>query len=604
MSIISSTITSAIVKKALDFLLKPLTEEFIKQMKYKSEEKKKIDLLYKNINRYALNKYKDFSKTKTFLHRNEPVDFDKVYFNISLQKIEALITKKTKSDISVVNVNSFFYENNGCVSLISFAGSGKTMLTKKIFLDSIRQHENIKKIPILLELRNINSSIQEHLESILDVNDDISKKLLKFLFEQGLFIFLFDGYDEISLEKKKNLTYDIEKFVNSYDKNYFLITSRPQAGIENFSKFTNYRLKDLNDKQINEFVTKQLYDKKLAEKIISVIEESKTKKVINEYLKNPLLLSMFILEFENYPEIPTKKSIFYRNVYDTLCTKHDSHTKTGAYQHERKSGLSNENIETILELFSFLSFFEQRYSFDENYLKDKLKTVRNSLNIHFDIDNLIYDLTISISILIHDGEYKFPHRSIQEYFTISYIKKIQKEDNKEKIYQKIPLYSDSNFYNLCEEQDKSSFYKYYVIPKLESIKKNKTEIINNIFQNFYIEINKDRKPKQSSRTVSFEEQIFNIFVNNNLISSTILKLKYDKIPKTYCIEISNSDNLRINFSIYINDPKFYKIICEIGLDEFFIEYTKQIEDKINQLQEIIKFEEQKEESIMNLLKFS
>lgn len=597
------------ISPIINVVLNPCVEEFIKQQKYKNEEKNKISILYENINQYTHSIYNKFSKTKTFLHRNEPVDFDKIYFDISLRKIENIIQNET--DISVENIKDFFLKNNGCISLISYAGSGKTMLTKKIFLNSISQHIYTKKLPIFLELRNINCSIQQHLENILKVDNDISRKTLTKLLEKGSFIFLFDGYDEISLENKKNLTCDIEKFVDSYDKNYFLITSRPQAGTESFSRFTNYSLKDLNNKQINEFILKQLDDKELANKIISVIEENRTNSVITEYLKNPLLLSMFILEFENYPEIPTKKSIFYRNVYDTLCTRHDSFTKTGAYQHEKKSKLPSEIIEKIIELFSFLSFFEQKYSFDKYYLRNKLDIVKNSLKINFDNDDLIYDLTISISILIYDGEYKFPHRSIQEYFATNYIKKIQQEDIKNKIYQKMPLYLDSNFYNLCEEQDKIYFYKYFIIPNLESYIKNfnnmsENDICKRMLKNIKFGFTKDKKARTIEGGLKFREERFvNLFIGIYQISLFNVK-DCDKIPNYFYDETDKDSKstptfYTIDFSKHINDQNFYKTICDIGLKDIIFSYIKKIKDKIEELKRIITSEEEKEKDILKLI---
>lgn len=593
------------VPKILDIVLKPYINKFLKQ----KEVEAKKNLLYENINDYTLSIYNKFSKTKTFLHRNKPVDFDKIYFNISLQKIETFNEKQ--NDVIVGNINNFFSGNNNCVSLISFAGSGKTMLTKKIFLNSISQHADTGKIPIYLELRNINESIHKYLENIFNVNDEISKELLKTLIKEGIFIFLFDGYDEISFENKKTLTCDIEKFVDSYDKNYFLITSRPQAGIESFSRFTNYRLKNLNDKQINEFIERQLLEEKeLAKKIISVIDERKTKTVINEYLKNPLLLSMFILEFRNYPEIPTKKATFYRNVYDTLCTRHDSFTKTGAYQHERESGLSNEDIERILELFSFLSFFEQKYSFNEHYLKNKLKIVKKSLKIEFDIDDLIYDLTTSISILIHDGEYKFPHRSIQEYFTTNYIKKIQKENIKNKIYQKMSLYLDSDFYNLCEEQDKIPFYKYFVIQNLEDYIKNfnamsDDEICKKMLQGLCLGLGRDKKARVFSGGFFSKQELLINRISNAYQFSLFNFKNYDKILD--CFYETKNPNLNlpfsyeIDFSKHINNPEFYNVICNIGLKDIFISHIKEIKKKIIELKEIIAAEEKQEEEILNLI---
>lgn len=48
---------------------------------------------------------------------------------------------------------------------------------------------------------------------------------------------------------------------------------------------------------------------------------------------------------------------------------------------------------------------------------EKIISLKKKKGYEFDIEDLIYDLTVNIAIIIIDGlEYKFPHRSLQEYF--------------------------------------------------------------------------------------------------------------------------------------------------------------------------------------------
>ncbi|MBK6283657.1 MAG: hypothetical protein IPF54_14305 [Draconibacterium sp.] len=306
----------------------------------------------------------------------------------------------------------------------------------------------------------------------LSPNDKILERLLS----SGEFIFLLDGFDEIYSTQKERITFEIDNFIDKYNKNNFLITSRPGSGIESMPRFDNYFVQPLNDEEIIQFIDLQLVDdenQKLAQKIKQVIKKKENLDYKN-FLGSPLLLSMFILTFNSYPELPKKKSKFYWNVFDTLATKHDSFTKKGGFLHERKTKLQNEDFEEILKWLAYLSFFEGHYSFDSKYLTEKLNQIKSSFKFSFNTNELIEDLTLAISIIVIDGvEYRFPHKSLQEYFCAMLIKDLAPE-NKEKIYKekfwdqlRQTFGGYENFWNLCYEVDKKHFVKNVLIYSLE-----------------------------------------------------------------------------------------------------------------------------------------
>ena len=312
------------------------------------------------------------------------------------------------------------------------------------------------------------------------VNCPPNKKILERILSNGEFLFLLDGYDEIFSDNKNKLTSELIEFIDNYSSNYFFITSRPGANVESLPRFDSYSVNDLNDKQVKDFINLQLKncgDKELANKIINVISKPENQDY-NSYLSSPLLLSMFIMTFNSYPEIPKSKSKFYWNVYDTLCTKHDSFTKHGGYQHERKTGLQNEDFENILKWFSFISLFKGKYSFDEQYFTQLLKKIKNKLQLKCSIENLKEDLTVAISILmIDDLEYKFPHKSLQEYFSALLItgqnEKIKKEIYTKK-FDKVSGHSfgdNGNMWILLNELDTVPFNRYYITRHIENFYK-------------------------------------------------------------------------------------------------------------------------------------
>ena len=133
------------------------------------------------------------------------------------------------------------------------------------------------------------------------------------------------------------MTRDIEDFVDCFPENYFMLTSRPGANVETLERFENYYVRGLDKKQVFEFIDKQFADgseedQELANRIKDVLAASTDNPYIR-YMSSPLLLSMFILTYDEHPELPRHISSFYYNVFETLHSKHDARSKAGGYQH-------------------------------------------------------------------------------------------------------------------------------------------------------------------------------------------------------------------------------------------------------------------------------
>lgn len=189
-------------------------------------------------------------------------------------------------------------------------------------------------------------------------------------------------------------------------------------------------------------------------------------------------------------------------------------------------------------------------------------------------DNVLYDLTTSISIIIKDGiEYTFPHKSLQEYFAASLIKSLD-NDKKIKIYtERFSKFFDlssggnENFYKLCYELDKINFLKFFLIPQLklafpENIN-DKIKIFNIICDNIGVECtfiyDKYKKTKTGFIYFSFSKY-------DDIFLSPIERLELIK-PKT--IKILNEEfnnhlfikyrDISINNEIGINHNRFENI---------------------------------------------
>lgn len=417
---------------------------------------------------YLHNQTDKYYFTNTFLHRSEKVKFKDIYYPIN-----ATYKKLTTNFNEIETV----FDEYKKITVVGSAGSGKTTLIKHIFLQTIH---NKKRIPILIELRNLNeyNGDFEKLisEKVLRLKAKPSENLFKRALSSGKFLFLLDGYDEIFSDKKQEINRQIELFVDSFPENHFLITTRPGSGIESFPRFYDFKVCGLNDEDVIGFISKIVEEGERKERISQIVLDPKNSNYF-EFLRNPLLLSMFIMAFENHPEIPKRKSAFYRNVFDTLYSRHDGITKN-SFPREKLTKLQRDDFEGILTIFSYLTLIEGQYSFTTEYLTDILQKIENSSDYNFIVESLIYDLHTSISILILDGfEYFFPHRSMQEYFTALFINKLP-TDKKHKAYSNLSnvLQESStdysfNFWSLCFELDETVFISNFLIPQLKKIYK-------------------------------------------------------------------------------------------------------------------------------------
>ncbi len=404
--------------------------------------------------------------TNTFLHRNERVRFTDIYYPVN--STYKLLT----TDFS--DLNSIFSEYKN-ITIVGSAGSGKTTLLKHIFLKCV---QSCDKIPILIELRNLNEYdgnfekliVEKVLKSKVKPTDQIFRRTL----ESGKFLFLLDGYDEIFSNKKQDINRQIELFVDSYSNNSFLITTRPGSGIENFSRFYDFSVNHLTDIQVVGFISMLVSATERRNRIISLIKNKKNVDY-KEYLRNPLLLSMFIMTFENHPEIPKSKSAFYRNVFDTLYSRHDGWTKN-SFPREKFTKLQQGDFENILCIFSYLTLIEGKYTFTYEYLLSIFARIGQNVDCSFDAEDLVKDFRTSISILVLDGfEFYFPHRSMQEYFTALFISKLP--TNKKKVaYNNLSKSlassgtdNNSNLWKLCLELDEVTFKSSFLIPSLKDV---------------------------------------------------------------------------------------------------------------------------------------
>lgn len=481
------------------------------------------------IKEYLLINYNKYSKIKTFFHRHEPIFLYNVFYP------PKLITYENKV-INTKEVRNIFFKDN-CISVIGDAGSGKSTLVKHLFINSLSTNF---RIPILLELRYFNrmrkidfeyfflNQIQNGLDNNKRLINTGLTEVIKLMLKLGKFIFFIDGYDEIKSTKRTKVLTTFENFICQYEDNYFIITSRPFSGIETFSRFYNYYMRKLYKNDILAFIRKQNVEKEFEEKLIKSINNPQIKHIL-PYLKNPLMLSLYMYVFDRTITIPQNKSQFYQKVFDTLYYEFDAQFKK--FKRERKSKLNQTQFEYILIKFSTYSFFNGVFDFEREYILKVFNMVKRNIDFSFNNEHVLDDFLLGIAIWVDDeGKITFLHRSLQEYFAAKILPTFT-DNIKKEFYIRIKKgilsdihFDSNNFLSLCYEIDKIAVIEFLIFPTLNEIK--------NIIQN--------------KKDESFFWSLFSFLLFSFRIK--IIINKYNKMTKVFDISVKityalNNENM-------------------------------------------------------------
>jgi len=502
---------------------------------------------------YITNTASDFSLIKTILHKD----------NINLSQVYQPLKLKHKINGENNTIDNFksFLEKHNKISLIASGGSGKTTFIRYFYIQCVKEGF---KIPIIFNFRDFNQFTIKKNISEKNISENyifiafaqhlvfnkvaIDSKTLEKMFDSGEFIFFLDGYDELDTEIKNIITKDFTDFLNRFNKNKFIITTRPYTSANYLDNFDNIYLSGLeNFDEIKSFIYKQLYNnKEFAENIISTLKEKSGKKYL-EILSNPLFLILFINSFESYPKIPPKKTQFYWQVFDALFEKHETFSKTG-YRRPKLTKIDREKFEKILNTFSFITYFEELFNFSEFQFETILRKILSNYKYRINVSDFLEDLKISISILVEDGKtLSFIHRSIQEYFAVRYLA-ILSEDDKASFLENLAIEQNNIRGNhtflieLISELYSYEFKKYYIKEHIEAFYNNKK---------FYL--------TEHNNLLGYDN-VFDSFENFKVILSFSKEFKkiYTDFMKT-----NSFTNENINIIIAANTPQKLKLAEEI-----------------------------------------
>ena len=343
-------------------------------------------------------------------------------------------------------------------------------MMKHFFLSELKKK---RFIPIFFELKDYNNfdyTLKESIyKSIELLGNEFNQEYFEYALQTGTFLFLLDGYDELSSSKLKKFSYELQEMCDRYPDNKFIMSSRPNDNFISFQRFTILKSMELSKEKAVNLVRKLDYDKETQERFLLQLEE-RLYESHTSFASNPLLLTIMLLTYNDYAEIPTKLHVFYAQAFETLYTKHDA-TKSG-YKRELKTNLSKDIFRKIFAKFCFKTYMQEKLEFSKMDLDEIFNSIKQN-EFEFNNDDFLYDLISAICLMYVDGNvYRFTHRSFQEYFTAQYILELS-DISQKVIYEKLTNYRVfDNVLDMLFDMSKERFESNALIPLLEKIEKD------------------------------------------------------------------------------------------------------------------------------------
>lgn len=450
---------------------------------------------------YLKRSYDKHSFITTVVFQNQQKALSDLYVPLTVVNEEDDVTHV------VDTFHESFVPRYGKVLIADSAGMGKSTLLKLLFLKCMEVNEGI---PILIELRQLRpsftilDSIQTQINSIDgQVDQDFVLKLI----QSGKFVFFLDGFDEIPSTHEAEVVQDINSFIDKAHENLFVLASRPEKALVAFNNFKKFGIQPLSSEQAFELLRKYGRGSDIAETLIEKIQEPQYQR-IGEFLSNPLLVSLLYRSYEYKATIPLKKHVFYRQVFDSLYEEHDI-TKDAGFRRDKYSNLDIDDFHKVLRTLGFFTSKRGEVEYTKDDLLKLINQTRDALpGIVFNSNEFLKDLLSKVPLFVQDGhQYRWTHKSIQDYFSAQYIC-LDTKENQGPIMEKIAFdkaISDKyiNILDLCHDIDYASFRKFILYPLAQKY--------IDYYDHSYREINGDQVSRQAikrRKELTYDKDIF------------------------------------------------------------------------------------------------
>lgn len=471
-TVVATATAKPIIAKLIDSLLKPAV------IAGRLVSDPLIDTFTDRFSEYLSRQYLKHSHLPTIVFQSRrPIE--DLYIPITVTEGGRDAQDKDSNRFVIDRYHPEFLPKLERVLLIDDAGMGKTTASRFLLVEATKTRATI---PVFIELRHLSAEktvldfmLAELNQVGVDSSDlKIDKRQVIRLLEKGVFTFLLDGYDEISTKNREEVTLDIKRVVDTYPQNKFLLTSRPEHALASFPSFKAFKIEPLTREEAYTLIRK--YDKngERANRLIERLED-KQLDAVHEFLQNPLLTTLLYRAYDYKNQIPLKKPVFYRQVYDALYEWHDL-TKDGYASRTKACGLDVDGFHRILRGLGFISVMKGAVEADTDEILNWIREARKyAPELRFSESDFLEDAIKAVPVLRREGNFiLWAHKSLAEYFAAQFIATDSKKDQ-ERICRHIAgsraLRGFTNVLDLLYDIDVGLFGQYFTTALIEHLYK-------------------------------------------------------------------------------------------------------------------------------------
>lgn len=392
------------------------------------------NFLIKQLLKSYLQKATDYySKKKTLIHKEKPLPFNDIYvcsnlrYHVSHPKsVNDSKASHTFSDATIQQLEA----ESQYIIIEGIGGIGKSMYLTYLFLSSTKAFfaETFDKFPIFIPLKDYKKTMANMTEFIwLVVSSyvpEITKEQVLTILKNKKMVLLLDGFDEITSSAKASFNNCLESFIRAYPGNTVIMTSRPVNSFVSYTSFTLLDIQPLTKPQALALIDKLEWNKHVKQEFKKKLDSSLYAEHM-QFASNPLLLTIMLMTFNTYAEIPAKMHVFYSMAYETMSRTHDA-TKE-AFVRPLYTGLTPEDFAKRFSEFCARTYVKEIFEFTEHTFSSYMESVINKPPFESKAAprDYLLDLTDNLCIMYREGDnYYFIHRSFQEYFAALYFSSV------------------------------------------------------------------------------------------------------------------------------------------------------------------------------------
>ena len=436
-----------------------------------------------DVYKYLRNAFEKYSSMKTLLYQDQPEPFYSFYVcnRIRYKSPEGKPGKHTTSMqfIDEANVEKIKGVTRFAI-IIGTGGLGKSMMMRHLMLDAIANYDDRKRFPVYVPLKDFNEtapSLFDYVYARISVIDcELSKKQFEEMLTNGACLLLLDGLDEIGAGVVKRFELELEALTDKYSENMYVLSSRPFQSFVSYERFSLFWLMEFSRRQAMQLIDRLEFrpdEPEIKAKFQTDLEKDLFK-THQSFTQNPLLLTIMLLTFEQYAEVPSKMHIFYREAFEVLAKRHDA--SKGAYKRALRTGLSVDAFADYFAELCFRSYSDEKFEMTA----EEFAGYFNALNVRIvandtktTASDFLADLCSGLCLMYFEGNsYHFTHRSFQEYFCALFFSK-----QKDKFIAKLGAFfekhrrrmlGDRTFYMLYDMATEK-VEEYILLPFLSSL---------------------------------------------------------------------------------------------------------------------------------------